>query len=197
LSKAEAQSDLLLARYVKCFERFDEMLSYGGMNSAADELALPTANELGQIGWRPRRVEPNPELLDVLYRRIPTRFPRLFERLLLTFRWAEVSLDTYSLMENPVGPNLDGFYTAISKDRGLWDPLASAGFIRFGKGPDMNYDPICFDMNSRRKSGEMKVVRIDHEEVLCNMRIKIVSELAPNFESLVRGTIAAAGEKQS
>jgi hypothetical protein len=38
----------------------------------------------------------------------------------------------------------------------------------------------------------MQVVKIDHEEILCNRRIKIVAELAPSFEDLVLGTIQAA-----
>jgi len=47
-------------------------------------------------------------------------------------------------------------------------------------------------MNSRKKNREMRVVKIDHEEILCNYSVKVVRELAPNFESLVLQTIAAS-----
>ncbi len=59
----------------------------------------------------------------------------------------------------------------------------------------MDYDPVCFDMNSRKKNREMRVVKIDHEEILCNYRVKVVAELAPSFEALVLQTIEAANKK--
>ena len=155
-------------------------------------LATRPPDEYGYVSWRPKRVNPDPELLVALYAKLPVQFPPLFERLLLTFRWADVNLDTYSLMANPVGHDFIGFFSVISHDRGLWDALVPAGYLRFGKGPDMDYDPVCFDMNSRKKSREMRVVKIDHEEILCNYRVKVVAELAADFETLVLNTIHAA-----
>jgi hypothetical protein len=35
-------------------------------------------------------------------------------------------------------------------------------------------------------------VKIDHEEILCNNRVKVVAELALGFEELVRQTIESA-----
>jgi hypothetical protein len=98
-------------------------------------------------------------------------------------------------MANPPGPDFKEFFREISRDPGLWEALIRAGYIRFGKGPDMDYDPVCFDMNSRKKNREMRVVKIDHEEILCNFRIKVVAELAPSFEALVLQTIEAANRK--
>ncbi|HET8924953.1 MAG TPA: hypothetical protein VFN26_18380 [Candidatus Acidoferrum sp.] len=92
----------------------------------------------------------------------------------------------------PPGPDLEGFFGGISKNRGLWGALIPAGYLRFAKGPDMDYDPVCFDMNSRKKNREMRVVKIDHEEILCNYRVKVVADLAPNFEELVLQTIDRA-----
>jgi hypothetical protein len=77
----------------------------------------------------------------------------------------------------------------MSKDRGLWESLIPAGFIQFGKGPDIDYDPVCFDIKKRTKNGDYRVVKIDHEEILCNYRVKVVAELAPSFEELMRQTI--------
>jgi hypothetical protein len=59
----------------------------------------------------------------------------------------------------------------------------------------MDYDPVCFDMNSRKKNREMRVVKIDHGEIFCNSRVKVVAELAPSFEVLVLQTIEAANKK--
>jgi len=53
----------------------------------------------------------------------------------------------------------------------------------------MDYDPVCFDMKSIKRNREMRVVKIDHEEILRNRRIKVVAELAPSFEALVLQTM--------
>jgi len=61
----------------------------------------------------------------------------------------------------------------------------------------MDYDPVCFEIKSRTQEGDYRIVKIDHEEILCNDRLKIVAELAPSFESLMRQTIrnAASGKQ--
>jgi hypothetical protein len=41
---------------------------------------------------------------------------------------------------------------------------------------------------------ESEVVKIDHEQILCNNRVKVVAELAPSFELLMLHTINKAGD---
>ena len=55
----------------------------------------------------------------------------------------------------------------------------------------MDYDPVCFEIKSRRNR-DYRIVKIDHEEILCNYRIKVVSEIAPSFRALVLQTIERA-----
>jgi hypothetical protein len=191
-SPAEVRRNLLLSEYVASFEKLNEMSSYPGIDPFVRELAVTEPTESGRVSWRPRRQDPQPALLELLYARLPARFPALFESLLLTYRWAEVDLQTYSLMANPSGPDLEDFFRQISRDRGLWEALLPAGYLRFGKGAGGDYDPVCFDMNSRTKSREMRIVKIDHEEILCNYKVKVVAELAPSFEALVQSTIELA-----
>ena len=57
---------------------------------------------------------------------------------------------------------------------------------------DLDYDPVCFDIKSRKLGGDCRIVKIDHEEILCNYRVKVVSELAPSFYQLVQQTIELA-----
>ena len=45
---------------------------------------------------------------------------------------------------------------------------------------------------SSRNNRDYRIVKIDHEEVLCNYRIKVVSEIAPSFRALVLQTIKHA-----
>ena len=98
-------------------------------------------------------------------------------------------LPGYRLLANPPGADLSGLLAKISKDPANWNLLSRSGYIQFGKGPDMDYDPVCFDITSREKGREYPIVKLDHEEILCNDRLKIVSQLAPSFEQLVLRTI--------
>jgi hypothetical protein len=194
-SPAELRRDVLLSHYVASFEKLDELRVHPDIYPIAGALSYSERDEYGEVAWRPRRTNPDPALLEPLYAKLPAKFPSLFERLLLTFRWAEVDLKTYSLIANPLGADLEGFFREISRDRGLWEILLPAGYLRFAKGPDMDYDPVCFDIKSRKKNREMRVVKIDHEEILCNYRVKVVAELAPSFEALVQRTIDLANRK--
>ncbi len=184
--------DRLLAQFVTSFDMLDEMEEDPSINPITGALAISQPGESGMVVWRPRKTDPEPALLEFLHSKLPARFPPLFERLLITYRWAEVHLDRYTLMANPPESRFEGFFQEISGDPGLWEALIPAGYLRFGKGPDMDYDPVCFDMNSRGKNREMRVVKIDHEEILCNRRVKVLAELAPSFEALVLQTIEAA-----
>ena len=180
----------LVERFVAAFEKLDiDMSAYKDLDPIAWQLAVGGYDELGRKPWRPLKVGTAPSLLEELNARLPARFPPLFERLVLSYRWAEVDLQSYRLLANPPGPDLSDLLHEISKDSGLWDGLVPAGYLQFGKGPDVDYDPVCFDMKSRGKDGDCRIVKIDHEEVLCNDRVKVVAELAPSFERLMLQTI--------
>lgn len=191
-SPAEQRRDNLLSQYIASFEKLDEMREFPNIYPITGILAISKPDEYGAVVWRPRRTAPEPELLEPIYARLPARFPPLFENLLLKYRWAEVDLQQYRLLANPPGKDLQGFFQEMSRDKGLWEALTPAGFLPFGRGPDIDYDPVCFDISSRKKSREMRVVKIDHEEILCNLRIEVVAELALSFEALVQGTIDLA-----
>ena len=47
----------------------------------------------------------------------------------------------------------------------------------------MDYDPLCFDIKSRKKNRKYRMVKIDHEEILCHNHIKLVAELALAWNS--------------
>jgi hypothetical protein len=181
----------LIDRYVASFEKLDDMTMSGVIDPGEWPIGEVETDELGLQVWRPLRSDTPAIALDTLYEKLPGRLPRLYEALVLRYRWDEVSLDSYCLAANPPGSGLVKLLHELSKDNSLWSFLLNAGYVRFGCS-ETSYDPVCFDFNSRRKNGERRIVRIDHEQVLCNERLKIVSELAPTFETLVRGTIEAA-----
>jgi hypothetical protein len=56
----------------------------------------------------------------------------------------------------------------------------------------MNYDPVCFDTRVNSGSREFPIVQLDHECILCNDIIDIITELARNFKQLAVTIIADA-----
>lgn len=185
----------LVDRFVASFEKLDEMTAMQDLDPTAWELTVGDAHpQFGYKHWRPIRVDSPAECLEPVYSKLPARFPSLFERLVLSYRWAEVDLQLFTLLANPPGPDLSRLFVEMSKDGFLWTYLLRSGYIQFGKGPDMDYDPVCFDISSRKKNRDCRIVKIDHEEILCNNHLKIVAELAPSFEQLVLQTIDQANK---
>ncbi|HKF22942.1 MAG TPA: hypothetical protein VKE93_15325 [Candidatus Angelobacter sp.] len=179
----------LIERYVASFARLDELSADELLDSVAWELSVGDRDAYGFKSWQPAKVSTPASCLEKIYRKLPDPFPPLFESLVLSYRWAEVDLRSYRLLANPLGPDLSGLLEEISHDVGLWEALLPAGYIAFGKGPDIDYDPVCFDTRSRTREGDCRIVKIDHEEILCNYRVKVVGELAPSFEDLMLQTI--------
>ena len=190
------RQETLLEQFVGTFDKLCEMAEYADIYPIVAEFAVGEPDELGQTHWHPLKVSTDDHCLGPLYAKLPARFPPLFERLLLSYRWAEVDLQSYTLLPNPPGRELSRFFEQISKDPGLWESLIPAGYIQFAKGPEYAYDPVCFDLKSRTKNGDCRIVKIDHEEILCNNRVKVVAELAPSFEELVRQTIRLAADRR-
>jgi hypothetical protein len=148
----------LIAKFAATFARFGEIV-------------IPESTE--------------PAALVAVYSKLPAGFPPLYEKLVLSYRWKEVDFGFFRLLANPPHNDLSGLTKEIFKDSGLAESLIPGGFIQFGKGPDINYDPVCFDIKNRHKDGDYRIVQIDHEEILCNYRIRIVAELALSFRDLV------------
>ena len=190
-SPARSDDQSVIDEFVGTFHKLDDMTAYESDPDAL-VLAVGEADQYGWKQWRPLKFETPRSALETIYARLPARFPPLFERLVLSYRWAKVDLQTYRLLANPPGEDLSGLFSEISRDAGLWEALIPAGYIQFGQGSDMDYDPVCFDIKSRTRFGDYRVVKIDHEEILRNYRVKLVSELAPSFEDLVQQTIKRA-----
>jgi hypothetical protein len=173
----------LVARGLSFFEATDPI---------AAQLAVGPVNKHGMREWRPTRVITDAADLDPLYGELPARFPPLYEHLVLTYRWADVDLESFTLLANPPGDGLTGLlHHVVQGDGHLTTELAKNGYIQFGRATGGHYDPVCFETKSR-KNRDYRVVKIDHEEILCNHRIKVVSEIAPSFRALVLQTIKRA-----
>jgi hypothetical protein len=188
--KRANEQKLLLERFVSSFRKHDEMSFFPELDPIALQLAIGLPDKLGLWRWQPKKVATDSSQLDVLYEKLPARLPPLFEQLVLSYRWAEVDLGSYRLLANPPGADLSGLLYEISKDPAIWSALRQNGYMRFAKGHDMDYDPVCFDISAPKKNGEYEIVKIDHEEILCNSRIKVIKKMAPTFRELVLQTIS-------
>lgn len=193
----EKEEGALLERFIGVFGKFYELAEFSHIYPIVAELAVGKPDDLGQTPWRPARIDTDGRWLGALYAKLPARFPPLYEKLVLTYRWAEVDLGHFTLLANPPGPDLSRLLGEICKDPALRELLTPAGYIQFAKGTEYDYDPVCFDIRNRKKDSDCPIVKIDHEGILCNSRIKIVAELASSFEELVRQTIAGGEQARS
>lgn len=159
--------------------------------SGLTPLVRPPAHPDDWREWRPIAANLPHGELQQFYRNIPGPLSALYENLILSFYWAEVDLGRLRLLAN-LPPGLRGLAGEITKDGILFDTLAPAGFVQFAKGPDYDYDPICFDLSSRDGRGDCRIVKFDHEEIFRSRRVGAAQELAPSFRALVELVIEDA-----
>lgn len=129
-----------------------------------------------------------PEWLAPFEQNLPFRLPPTYRSLLLRYRFPAFEVGTVELYGNLDGESDDDLVIASTCDRVLSSVARGGGFIHIGRPVTRNYDPICFDCRRRAKTGEAGIVRLDHEEILCNDSIRVVETIAPSFlELLARG----------
>lgn len=78
----------------------------------------------------------------------------------------------------------DDIYTAIFEDKIMSLFLLDKGYLQFARPDCGSYDPICFNTNKKR-GDEYEIVRICHESILCNNKLKIINVIAPSFRRWV------------
>jgi hypothetical protein len=181
----------LLRKYVETFGTWDDMIAFEwdpphqelvvapGPGSAADDF----------VRWQPLPWTTPVAAVEELEAMLPHSLPPLYRELILGYRFLQVDLDRYDLLANPPSDGLGGLSKEIFRDKGLSEVLLENGFIQFGRGSGSSYDPVCFDTSMRLPNGEPAVVRLDHEQILCYGRIKVVERLAPSFRELNEDTI--------
>jgi hypothetical protein len=129
-----------------------------------------------------------PAWLAPFEQNLPFRLPPTYRSLLLRYRFPPFVVGTVELYGNVDGDSYDDLVVASIRDEVLSSVGRANGFIQIGRPESGSYDPICFDMRRRAKSGEAALVRLDHEEILCNDSIRVLETVAGSFlELLARG----------
>jgi len=182
----------LIDTFVETFGTFDDLHVSRDQVTGGDiaQLVEPW-DESGYATWRPMQGSASADDLALLYRGIAGPLPPLFVQLLRRYRWHQIDIDLMSLLGN-LPPPFSGFADVVRSDRLLFAALSRVNCVQFGRGSDVDYDPVCFDLGSRDLDGDCPVVKLDHEEILCNDRLTKVADIAPSFRALVRLAIDRA-----
>ena len=176
-------ADELIDRFVKAlnaraaFERFP-----------ANELPefLRTEQDPEHPDWYSWRIKSSAEApwLDAFESKLFKPLPPTFRSLVRRYAFMGFEIGKVLMCPN-TGTAVDGeFANYVGSDKRLQEVLIPAGCLHFARLGTGDYDPICFDTN-RGHGREYPIVQVDHEEILCNRRLKVVAELAPSFRRLV------------
>lgn len=87
---------------------------------------------------------------------------------------------------------VDAFVAAVHRAprEGVFrEKIHRACLLSAGKWPD------SFDCGNSRPKAEPAIVRVDHEEILCNGRRRVVEQLAAGFDVLLEETTSALEAK--
>jgi hypothetical protein len=126
--------------------------------------------------------------LDSFEHDLPFRLPPSYRSLVLRYRFPAFERSGMTFFGNLDGNAPDDLVVASIKDPVLSSVSRRSGFLQIGRPASGAYDPICFDLRSRSKTGEAAIVRLDHEAILIGNSIRILAKAADSFlELLVSG----------
>lgn len=127
-----------------------------------------------------RRIEMAEWILD-LESQLPERLPFSFRSLVTRYSFSAFNAGAISFFSNLGDGSDEELSIAIFRDRAITDATLKAGYIQFARPVGGSYDPVCFDTNHSSKNREFPIVQLDHEEILCNGKIRMVGMLADSF----------------
>jgi hypothetical protein len=178
---ARASIDALIDRFAAEVSVLGEEPGIADNESAGFPLAEP-----GNPIIRRRETSWVPEMEQ----RIGHSFPPSFRSLVTRYEYAPFEAGGLMLLGNNDRGELFDLPQAIFRDKAIFEATSKAGLVQFGRPYWYNYDPACFDTRRRTSAGEYPIVQIDHEEILCHDRIKVVGDLFPSFASYAERVVS-------
>jgi hypothetical protein len=121
------------------------------------------------------------EWIDILETKLPCRLPGSFRSLVTRYAFASFDIGPLRLFGNTGLNEEDDLNVVIFRDRIMAQVTLKNGYVQFGRRNTGSYDPICFDSRKSAANREFAIVRLDHEQILCNERIKVVEKVADSF----------------
>jgi hypothetical protein len=157
------------------------------MSNATDQLIDKFAGKL-KVSGVPIRLEDNAARLNTFEANLPRRMPQTFTSLLL--RYSFPSFEACGISFFGWEPTRTEFSQVAPPAKGsLSELLLPTGYIQIGRPATGSFDAVCFEISSNQNR-EYRIVQADHEEILCNLRVKIREELWPSFRKLVEHWIS-------
>ena len=157
------------------------------MSHEIEELVDAFVSRLQAQGVTIRRDDNALRLRD-LEAKLPKRLPQSFESLLS--RYSFLPFDASGISFFGWGQESTELSEVASPKKGsLSELLLPAGYFQIGRPDTGSFDAICFDMNDRNQNREHGIVLADHEEILCNSRVKICSQVWPSFRKFLETAV--------
>jgi hypothetical protein len=150
----------LIAAFVAAFAQLDPR----GMSSPLDDPPPPELDagmdpdDWFCVRWSPAAFATEHSHLAKLRSDLGRRLPRLYEKLVSSYRWLDVDLGEFSLTANPPGDTLDGLWRNVLSVPGHHELLKN-GFFPFGHAIVCS-ERMCFDLNALNECGDCPIVRL-------------------------------------
>ena len=153
-----------------------------------DQLVDRFAAKLSSLGVTQMTEIKGAPWIEDFEKKLPKALPRSYRSLATRYAFRSFDLRGITLFGNS-GVSKDSagdLVVASLADKHLTDTLLPSGYVQIGRPDTGDYDPICFDTNRSKQNREFSIVRIDHEEILCNYRIKVRAEIASSFLAFIQ-----------
>ncbi len=147
---------------------------------------FPEWEPLASFEWEVKRVEHAP-WIETLEAALPLPFPRSFRSLVLRYAYPSLAIGPLQLFANTGEDRHDEMSQVILRDKRFSQTLLQHGYLQFARPDTGCYDPICFNTRIKSHRHEYPIVRMDHESILWDGRIRYVREIALSFLDFVMG----------
>ena len=130
----------------------------------------------------------NASRLRMFQEKLPKRLLQSFESFLSRYSFPAFDVLGITLFE--WNSDLNKYIVeAAAPKNSLSELLIPAGYVQIGRPNSGDLDAVCFDLNRQAQNRECRVVQLDHEEILCNWRVRVTGELWPSFIKLVESAL--------
>jgi len=137
----------------------------------------------------PIRPEDNASRLRTFQEKLPKRVPQSFESFLSRHSFPAFDVLGITLFEWNSDSN-KYIVEASAPKNSLSELLIPAGYVQIGRPDTGDFDAVCFDLNHQAQNREYRLVQVDHEEILCNWKVRVTGELWPSFIKLVESALS-------
>jgi hypothetical protein len=124
--------------------------------------------------------------IDLWEKNAGLKFPEVFRTLVTNFSYFPFSIGEIRLFSNMGIKHYDEMVEAISKDKIIYKQTRMNKYLHFARPEGGSYDPICFDLN-KATNNDAPIVLLDHKEMLCFDRVKVISKISDSFLNYVTG----------